>query len=172
MSSNEKKINTNPIQEEEERKVADLLDKKKMMSVISVHCIKGYTTTQTQDKHQEIISVRDYCNEHFITFSSRFYDSYNYGIDRDEITELPAFYIYINNNHITTVYQKAKLARSIEKEMFEIEKKWKEKKKRDKELKERKEKLRSMLTPNIKITFGNIFTTQKKLVNMKPYEKK
>ena len=171
MSSEEKKIRKNPIQEEEEKKVAELLDRKKMMSTITIYCVKEEETSQ--EKYKEIFSVQNYCNENFITFTSRFYDSYNYTIDREVITELPAFHIYINNNHIETVYQKVKVVRTIEKEMFEIEKKWKEKKKRDKEYKEKKEKIISMLTPKITISFGNMFNSKtKKLINMQPFEKK
>jgi len=170
MSSDEKKIRMNPIQEEEERKVAELLDKKKMMSTITVYGVKGENCNNAQ--HNELIAVRDYCNEHFITFTSRPFDSTAHAVDRDVITDLPAFHLHIDGYYITTVYQKVKLARAIENEMFEIEKKWKEKKKRDKETKEKKEKILSMLTLNVNIPFAKIFSSKKKLVNMKPYEKK
>ncbi len=68
---------------------------------ITLICVlKDYE--EARDKR--IQTIKQHCFASNIMFETRIYDSYKYLKDRDEITSLPAFHIYVNSFHHRTFY--------------------------------------------------------------------
>ncbi len=94
----------------------------------------------TDAKEENVKFVKDYCLTKNILFSTRRYNSYSHRHDREYISQLPAFHIYINKIHQRTVYVNTRPLQHIdeiinlyvkmEEEKRIKEEKWKEFKRR------------------------------------------
>jgi len=67
---------------------------------ITVKCVVDCLS----DKIEGITKVREYAHSMNIHFMTREYDSKKYSDDRDIITHLPAFHIYVNSSYRNTFY--------------------------------------------------------------------
>ena len=67
---------------------------------ITVKCI----VDSLSDVHPEILPFREYAHSLNIMFVSREYNSRRYSEDRDLITRLPAFHIYVKKQYKNTFY--------------------------------------------------------------------
>lgn len=53
---------------------------------------------------ENMTKIEEYCLINSINFLTRNYDSSRYEEDRDEISQLPAYHIYCNNQHYKTMF--------------------------------------------------------------------
>lgn len=67
---------------------------------ITVKCV----VDSLSEKIDGITKVREYAHSMNIHFMTREYDSKKYSDDRDIITHLPAFHIYVNSSYRNTFY--------------------------------------------------------------------
>ena len=71
---------------------------------IKIHHVLKNSVKKIKQEEDMIDMMRDYCSSKSITFLSREYNSVKYVEDQDEISELPAFHIYVNNEHYETLF--------------------------------------------------------------------
>lgn len=71
---------------------------------IKIHHVLKNSVKKRKEEEDMIDTMRDYCSSKSITFLSREYNSVKYVEDQDEISELPAFHIYVNNEHYDTLF--------------------------------------------------------------------
>ncbi len=74
--------------------------KKPEIYPITVKCIVDCLS----DTDPDIVTFRDYAHSLNINFLTREYDSRKYSEDRDYITRLPAFHIYVKKQYRETFY--------------------------------------------------------------------
>ena len=74
---------------------------------IKIHHILKNAVYKIKQEEDMINMIKDYCSSKSITFLSREYNSNKYTEDQDEITELPAFHIYVNNEYYETLFLSA-----------------------------------------------------------------
>lgn len=84
-------------------------------------------------KDDTIKKIKKHALDNNIMFETRIYDSYKYLKDRDEITSLPAFHIYIHSFHQVTFYPGTRpiqiINDTIKKYLSDVDKKKKRKQK-------------------------------------------
>ena len=66
------------------------------------HVVKDYVKNIKQE--DTINMIKEYCSLKSIFVLTREYNSIKYTEDQDEISELPAFHIYVNNEHYDTLF--------------------------------------------------------------------
>jgi len=81
---------------------------------------------------QRIQEIRSYAHNSNILYTTRLYDSRKYADDREVITHLPAFHVYIQNRYDRTFYTDTRPIEHIE-ESIETYKEKEEKKQRQKD---------------------------------------
>jgi len=67
---------------------------------ITVKCV----VETLSEKIPDILKIREYAHSMNVNFTSREYNSRKYSDDRDRITRLPAFHIYVHNSYRNTFY--------------------------------------------------------------------
>ena len=67
---------------------------------ITVKCV----VSSLSEKIPDILKIRDFAHSMNINFMTREYNSRKYSDDRDHITRLPAFHIYLHSGYQNTFY--------------------------------------------------------------------
>lgn len=94
-------MNTNPVIElHEQRKIA--LARKKIQYPIKIYCIVDDLSDASRDTL--IRQIKEHALKSKVIFTTRVYDSTKYSNDRDIITRLPAFHVYIKKGYNRTFY--------------------------------------------------------------------
>ena len=94
-------MNTNPVIDlHEQRKLA--LAKRKIQYPIKIYCIVDDLSDASRDTL--IRQIKQHALQSKIIFTTRVYDSTKYSNDRDIITRLPAFHVYIKKGYNRTFY--------------------------------------------------------------------
>ena len=84
----------------EQRKIA--LAKRKIQYPIKIYCIVDDLSDASRDTL--IRQIKEHALQSKVIFSTRVYDSTKYSNDRDIITRLPAFHVYIKKVYNRTFY--------------------------------------------------------------------
>jgi len=84
----------------DQRKAA--LAKRKIQYPIKIYCIVDDLSDASRDTL--IKQIKEHALQSKVIFSTRVYDSRKYSNDRDVITRLPAFHVYINKGYNRTFY--------------------------------------------------------------------
>jgi len=84
----------------EQRKIA--ASKKKLQYPVKIYCIVDDLSDASRDTI--VKQIRDHALQSNVIFSTRLYDSQKYSNDRDVITRLPAFHVYIHKGYNRTFY--------------------------------------------------------------------
>jgi hypothetical protein len=94
-------MDINPVTDlHEQRKLA--LAKRKIQYPIKIHCIVDDLSDASKDTL--VRKIKEHAHQSKVIFSTRVYDSMKYSNDRDIITRLPAFHVYINKGYNRTFY--------------------------------------------------------------------
>jgi hypothetical protein len=94
-------MNTNPVIDlHEQRKLA--LAKRKIQYPIKIYCIVDDLSDASRDTL--IRQIKEHALQSKVIFTTRLYDSTKYSNDRDVITRLPAFHVYIKKGYNRTFY--------------------------------------------------------------------
>jgi len=94
-------MNTNPVIDlHEQRKLA--LAKRKIQYPIKIYCIVDDLSDASRDTL--IRKIKEHALQSKVIFTTRLYDSTKYSNDRDVITRLPAFHVYIKKGYNRTFY--------------------------------------------------------------------
>jgi len=94
-------MNINPVTDlQEQRKIA--ASKKKVQYPIKIYCIVDDLSDASRDTL--IRKIKEHALQSNLIFTTRLYDSRKYSNDRDVITRLPAFHVYIHKGYNRTFY--------------------------------------------------------------------
>ncbi len=94
-------MNINPVIDLHEQRKAALV-KRKILYPIKIYCIVDDLSDASRDVL--VRKIKEHALQSKLIFSTRLYDSTKYSNDRDVITRLPAFHIYINKVYNRTFY--------------------------------------------------------------------
>ena len=94
-------MNINPVTDlHEQRKLA--VARKKIQYPIKIYCIVDDLSDASRDTL--VRQIKQHALQSKVIFSTRVYDSMKYSNDRDVITRLPAFHVYIHKAYNRTFY--------------------------------------------------------------------
>lgn len=86
-----------------------------------------FVVKELEDQHNEVLrTIKQFCQEQQLQVETRTYDSSKYRHDRDEISRLPAFHIYVNGLLEQTFYPNGRPVQIIQVQVERYKKKQQE----------------------------------------------
>lgn len=138
----------NPVQEAQERKTKEENERRAFRYPIQIVAVYSPSTGR-ESSVKELRQLKDFCETNHLSFSGREYDFERFNEDRDEISKLPAYHIYMGYDWDSTHYfERTDFVKPIQEAILNYKAKQEKKRRKQEQWAERKERFVEFLKWN------------------------